>query len=51
MTPDIQSTVMQNFAAALSILAQGMAGIFLFMAVFYGLIYGLEKIFKEKKER
>ncbi len=51
MTPNIQSSVTQNFVAALSILAQGMAGIFLFMAVFYGLIYGLEKLFKDKKEQ
>lgn len=50
MTPVIENTVLMNFTSALQILAVGMAGIFLFMGLFYLLIYSLELIFKEKKE-
>ena len=44
MTPDAQTMVMQNFVSALKISALGMGGIFLFMAILYGLIYLLEHI-------
>lgn len=46
----VLATVMENFSASLLIMVQGMAGIFLFMAIFYLLIYGLEKIFKAKSQ-
>ncbi|HOC94657.1 MAG TPA: OadG-related small transporter subunit [Candidatus Cloacimonadota bacterium] len=49
MTPDVQATVMQNFVSALKISALGMGGIFLFMAILYGLIYLLEQLFKERE--
>lgn len=48
MSSLIIATVMENFSASLLIMVQGMAGIFLFMAIFYLLIYGLEKIFKPR---
>ncbi|NMD12079.1 MAG: hypothetical protein BWX75_00074 [Candidatus Cloacimonetes bacterium ADurb.Bin088] len=50
MTPDAQTMVMQNFVSALKISALGMGGIFLFMAILYGLIYLLEHIFKERRK-
>ncbi len=50
MTPILMTTVFQNFTRSLLILLQGMGGIFVFMALFYGLIVALEKIFKEKKQ-
>ncbi len=37
-----------NFGQAMLILVQGMTGIFLFMALFYLLILGLEKLFKPR---
>lgn len=50
MTNILLSTVAQNFTDSLLILLQGMAGIFVFMGLFFGLIVALDKIFKEKKE-
>lgn len=44
----ITSPTLSNFGQALLILVQGMTGIFLFMALFYLLILGLEKAFKPK---
>ncbi|MCB5247580.1 MAG: OadG-related small transporter subunit [Candidatus Cloacimonetes bacterium] len=49
MTYTLLNTVAQNFTRSLLILLQGMGGIFVFMALFFGLIVALEKIFKEKK--
>lgn len=46
----VLATTMENFYASLLILVQGMAGIFLFMAIFYLLIAGLEMIFKPKSQ-
>ncbi|HRY84097.1 MAG TPA: OadG-related small transporter subunit [Candidatus Cloacimonadota bacterium] len=51
MNTIVLATVMENFSAALLIMLQGMAGIFLFMAIFYLLIYGLEKLFKPKSAK
>lgn len=47
LTP-LAATTAYNFSQALLILLQGMAGIFVFMGVFYALILGLEKLFKDK---
>lgn len=44
------NTRIENFGAAMYLMFQGMVGIFIFMILFYLLIFGLEKIFKEKKE-
>jgi Na+-transporting methylmalonyl-CoA/oxaloacetate decarboxylase gamma subunit len=44
LSPEAMDTVTQS----LIIMAEGMAGIFIFMAVFYGLIELLNRIFKEK---
>lgn len=46
----ILMSVSENFTKSLVILAQGMGGIFLFMALFYGLIRLLERVFREKKQ-
>ncbi len=48
MTQIILASTAQNFSAAMLILVQGMAGIFVFMGLFYALIAGLEKLFKDK---
>lgn len=45
------ATVGQNFSGAMLILVQGMAGIFVFMGVFYALIIALERIFRSKTEK
>ena len=39
-----------NVQFSLWMMVQGMLGIFIFMAVFYGLIYALERIFKPRAE-
>ncbi len=44
-------TVVENFKYALGILVEGMAGIFIFMGVFYALIIILNIVFKQKKEQ
>jgi len=44
----ITNPTMSNFGQALLILMQGMTGIFFFMALFYLLILGLEKLFKPR---
>ncbi|MBW6514705.1 MAG: hypothetical protein K0B87_08120 [Candidatus Syntrophosphaera sp.] len=49
MTAVLLSATMENFTRSLVILVQGMAGIFVFMAVFYLVIFALERLFKEKK--
>jgi hypothetical protein len=41
---------MSNFGNALIILWQGMLGIFVFMSVFYGVIYALEKLFQPRQK-
>ncbi len=46
----ILNSVSANFTQSLVILAQGMAGIFFFMALFYGLIRLLERVFRGKKQ-
>lgn len=51
MNTPVLATIMQNFSASLLIMVQGMAGIFLFMAIFYLLIWGLEKIFQAKSQQ
>lgn len=51
MTAILLSTIAENFTRSLVILVQGMAGIFVFMALFYLIIRGLEHVFKEKKEQ
>lgn len=51
MTTILLTTVMDTFGMAMNLMLQGMAGIFVFMLVFYLLIYGLEKIFKQKEEK
>jgi hypothetical protein len=38
-----------NVQYSLWMMVQGMLGIFIFMAVFYGLIYALERIFKPRE--
>ncbi|HNX38228.1 MAG TPA: OadG-related small transporter subunit [Candidatus Cloacimonadota bacterium] len=50
MTTLLISSTIENFGAAMYLMLQGMAGIFIFMILFYLLIFGLEKIFQEKKE-
>jgi hypothetical protein len=50
MIPILLSTVAQNFTQSMWILVQGMAGIFVFMGVFFALIVALEKIFSRKEE-
>ncbi len=49
MTPTILSTVAGNFAQSMLMLVQGMTGIFVFMGLFYLVIHGLERLFKDKK--
>jgi len=44
-------TVLENFKYSLGILVEGMAGIFIFMGVFYALIIILNIVFKQKKEQ
>ncbi len=44
-------TVVENFKYALGILVEGMAGIFIFMGVFYALIIILNNIFKQRKKQ
>jgi Na+-transporting methylmalonyl-CoA/oxaloacetate decarboxylase gamma subunit len=44
-SPEAMSTVTQS----LIIMAEGMAGIFIFMAIFYGLIELLNRLFKSEK--
>ncbi len=43
-------TMMTNFLQALNIMVLGMAGIFLFMGVFYIVIYALELLFRDRKQ-
>lgn len=50
MIPIMVSTI-YNLKYSLWMMAQGMLGIFLFMAVFYLLIYALERIFSPKEQR
>jgi hypothetical protein len=45
MYPIILSTL-YNVKFSLWMMAQGMLGIFIFMAIFYGLIYALEQVYK-----
>ncbi len=49
MFPIILSTI-YNVKFSLWMMAQGMLGIFIFMAVFYGLIYALERVFKAEEK-
>lgn len=51
MTLTILSTIAENFGTSLLYMLQGMAGIFVFMGLFYAIIVGLEKMFKDKPER
>jgi hypothetical protein len=44
LSPEAMNTVTQS----LIIMVEGMAGIFIFMAVFYGLIELLTRLFREK---
>ncbi len=46
----ILSTTLYNVKFSLWMMAQGMLGIFIFMAMFYMLIYALERIFTPKAE-
>jgi len=46
----IISTTLYNVQFSLWMMAQGMLGIFIFMALFYMLIYALERIFTPKAE-
>lgn len=39
-----------NFNASLKLMAMGMAGIFAFILIFYGLVMVLIKIFPEKQQ-
>ncbi len=48
MLATILSANADNFGKALIILLEGMAGIFVFMALFYALIIGLERVFRER---
>jgi hypothetical protein len=41
-------TIAENFSVSLLYLIEGMAGIFIFMGVFFGIIIALERLFKEK---
>lgn len=50
MIPIMVSTI-YNLKYSLWMMAQGMLGIFLFMAVFYLLIYASERIFSPKEQR
>jgi hypothetical protein len=43
--------VLNNFYAALSVTWKGMAGIFIFMAVFYLVIKLLDKLFPQKHQQ
>lgn len=51
MSLTVLSTIADNFGTSLVYLVQGMAGIFVFMGLFYAIIFGLEKMFKDKPER
>lgn len=42
---------LENIKQALSIMGMGMLGIFAFMAIFYGLILLMERVFRPKEER
>lgn len=46
----ILSTTLYNVKFSLWMMTQGMLGIFIFMAIFYMLIYALERIFTPKAE-
>ena len=45
----ILNTISYNLQMSLYVMFQGMLGIFIFMAIFYLMIYGLDRIFEEKK--
>ena len=42
------NTLSYNLGMSLYVMFQGMLGIFIFMAIFYLLIYGLDRLFREK---
>lgn len=42
---------MSTFGTAMNLMLQGMAGIFVFMLVFYLLIVGLERLFTTKDKK
>lgn len=46
----ILNTVSYNLQMSLYVMFQGMLGIFIFMAVFYLLIYGLDRVFRERND-
>lgn len=48
MLSSILNIQVTNLGASLSILVQGMLGIFIFMGIFYLLIHFLDKIFSPK---
>lgn len=45
------SSTLYNVKFSLWMMAQGMLGIFIFMAVFYLLIFALDRLYKPKEER
>lgn len=47
----ILSVSYYDLSASIFILLQGMAGIFVFMAVFYLLIYGLDKYLNPREDK
>ncbi len=51
MTPILFASVAQNFKQSLLIMAVGMAGIFVFMALLFALILALEKLLPNKDEK
>jgi len=41
----------QNLIEALRIMVLGMAGVFVFMGMFYGLIYAFDRLFRVKRDK
>jgi hypothetical protein len=51
MTNLVLNIAAGNLSKSLSIMVQGMMGIFIFMGIFYLLVYSLDKIFKTRDEK
>ncbi len=51
MFTTLTAMVMNDLGKSLLILVEGMLGIFVFMALFYLLIWGLEQVFAKKQEK